>query len=281
MTQQHQKLARTGRGGFGWLLLAAAVAGCAPSLRAKTLFIAARETTSNELLVGTFETVFGEPTSSITLFGIGDRTECRGITGVGGIDRVAPGTTTRLMMKCEDGRFIQGELTYERFDRGAGLAEDTGNGLYQLVFGRLQLSEENLRQEFALLPPPPERPRSVEPLPAVLPPADGPPAVAPTQDEATVPLALPREDVEVGTLPREDGAVVPLDDDEDDPFARLVPRDGQESESVEDRPATAGDCERGVVDGQCLDEFDLDEFDSNDVENFLRDEEETGDEIET
>ncbi len=263
------------------MLLVAAVAGCAPSLPAKTLFIAARETTSNELLVGTFETVFGEPTSSITLFGIGDRTECRGITGVGGIDRVAPGTTTRLMMKCEDGRFIQGELTYERFDRGAGLAEDTGDGLYQLVFGRLQLSEENLRQEFALLPPPPERPRLIEPLPAVLPPADAPVVLAPPQDGATAPPALPREDVDVGRLPREGGAIEPPEDDEDDPFARLVPRDDEGAGATGDAPAAASECERGVVDGQCLDEFDLDEFDSNDVENFLRDEEETGDEVET
>jgi hypothetical protein len=68
-----------------------------------------------------------------------------GITGVGGIDRVAPGTTTQLRMKCEGGRFIQGELTYERFDRGAGLAEGAGDGFYQLVFSHLKLSEENLR----------------------------------------------------------------------------------------------------------------------------------------
>jgi hypothetical protein len=95
----------------GVLLALGIVAAFAPTLPAKTLFTAVRETTSNELLVGMFETVYGEPTSAITLFGVGDKTECRGITGVGGIDRVAPGTTTRLMMKCEDGRFIQGELT--------------------------------------------------------------------------------------------------------------------------------------------------------------------------
>ncbi|NQV80140.1 MAG: hypothetical protein HQ495_06270 [Alphaproteobacteria bacterium] len=258
---------------YGWLLLAGAVAGCAPVLPSKTLFIAARETTSNELLVGTFETIFGEPTSSITLFGIGDRTECRGITGVGGVDRVAPGTTTRLMMKCEDGRFIQGELTYERFDRGAGLAEDNGDKLYQLVFGRLKLSEESLRQEFALLPPPPERPRLIEPLPAALPPA--PAELVAPQDQGSAPPAVPTENVEVGRLPAEEGAAAPSeDDDEDDPFANLVPSDDGDA-------AVADECVRGSVDGQCLDEFDLDEFDSNDVENFLRDEEDTGDEVET
>ncbi len=256
----------------GWLLLAGAVAGCAPVLPSKTLFIAARETTSNELLVGTFETIFGEPTSSITLFGIGDRTECRGITGVGGVDRVAPGTTTRLMMKCEDGRFIQGELTYERFDRGAGLAEDNGDKLYQLVFGRLKLSEESLRQEFALLPPPPERPRLIERLPAALPPAPGP---AEPQDEGSTVPAVPSADVEVGRLPTEEGAAgLSGDDDDDDPFASLVPSDDGD-EAVEEV------CERGTVGGQCLDEFDLDEFDSNDVENFLRDEDDTGGDVET
>jgi hypothetical protein len=86
------------------------------------------------------------PTSAIKLLSVDDRTEWRGITGVGGIGRVAPGTTTRLMMKCEGGRFIQGELTYERFERGTGLAEDTDDGFYQLVFGHLKLSEEDLRQ---------------------------------------------------------------------------------------------------------------------------------------
>jgi hypothetical protein len=238
---------------------------CAPVLPAKTLFIAARETTSNELLVGTFETVYGEPTSSITLFGVADRTECRGITGVGGIDRVAPGTTTRLMMKCEDGRFIQGELTYERFDRGAGVAEDTGDRFYQLVFGRLKLSEENLRQEFALLPPPPARPEPLERIPASLPPDQAPAE----EDEApTAPPAIPQEDVDVDALPPEE--------DDDDPFAGILSDD-----DGDDAGPLAPECEGGVVEGECLDDFDLEEFDSDDVENFLRDEDEPGDEIET
>ena len=250
---------------YGLLLLLGAVAGCAPTLPAKTLFIAARETTSDELLVGTFETVYGEPTSAITLFGVGDKTECRGITGVGGIDRVAPGTTTRLMMRCEDGRFIQGELTYERFDRGAGLAEDTGDGFYQLVFGKLKLSEENLRQEFALLPPPPERPQSIERIPAVLPPDRAPPAGS--EDGPPAPPAIPQEDVDVDDLPPED---------EDDPFAGIVSGD----DAGDDDGSATENCERGVGEGECLDDFDLEEFDSEDVENFLRDEDETG-EIET
>jgi len=255
----------------GWLLLVGLLAGCAPVLPAKTLFIAARETTSHELLVGTFETVFGEPTSAITLFGVADKTECRGITGVGGIDRVAPGTTTRLMMKCEDGRFIQGELTYERFDRGAGLAQDTGDGYYQLVFGHLKLSEENLRQEFALLPPPPERPQPTETIPAVLPPPteEGAAPATPQGEQPVVP-AVPQEGVNVAPLP--DGDALPDDEDEDDPFASLVPSD--------DDDAAAGDgsaCESGTVDGECLDDFDLEEFDSDDVENFLRDEEDDED----
>jgi hypothetical protein len=250
---------------YGLLLLLGAVAGCAPTLPAKTLFIAARETTSDKLLVGTFETVYGEPTSAITLFGVGDKTECRGITGVGGIDRVAPGTTTRLMMRCEDGRFIQGELTYERFDRGAGLAEDTGDGFYQLVFGKLKLSEENLRQEFALLPPPPERPQSIERIPAVLPPDRAPVG---TEDRPAAPPAIPQEDVDVDNLPPAD--------EEDDPFAGIVSGDG----AADDEASVTDSCECGVVEGECLDEFDLDEFDSEDVENFLRDEEGAG-EIET
>lgn len=248
---------------------AAGLAACAPSLPAKTLFIAARETTSNELLVGTFETVFGEPTSSITLFGVGDRTECRGITGVGGIDRVTPGTTTRLMMKCEDGRFIQGELTYERFDRGAGIAEDTGDGLYQLVFGRLKLSEENLRQEFALLPPPPERPRPTETIPAALPP-ETEDAPAPPPAEGTAVPAVPQEDVGVAPLPSDEDALG--DDEDEDPFARLVPRDDDAAAS----DTGEAECASGTVDGECLDDFDLEEFDSDDVENFLKDEEEGG-----
>jgi hypothetical protein len=114
------------------------------------------------------------PTSAVKLFCVDDRTEWRGITGVGGIDGVAPGPTPRLRMKCECGRFIQGELTYERFDRGTGLAEDTDDGFYQLVFGHLKLSEENLRQEFALFPPPPMRPEPIERIPAVLPPDQAP-----------------------------------------------------------------------------------------------------------
>lgn len=253
------------------LVGAITLAACAPTLPAKTLFIAARETTSNELLVGTFETVFGEPTSSITLFGVGDRTECRGITGVGGIDRVAPGTTTRLMMKCEDGRFIQGELTYERFDRGAGIAQDTGDGLYQLVFGRLKLSEENLRQEFALLPPPPERPRPAETIPAALPPeTEEAPGDSGQVEEGASPVpAVPQEEVGVEPLPSDDALP---DEDDDDPFARLVPGDDDDASLPE-----VGDndiCDTGTVDGECLDEFDLEEFDSDDVENFLRDEEE-------
>ena len=272
MTSPHRNRAfRRSAGRSAWLLVAAALAGCAPTLPAKTLFIAARETTSNELLVGTFETVYGEPTSSITLFGVGDKTECRGITGVGGIDRVAPGTTTRLMMKCEDGRFIQGELTYERFDRGAGLAQDTSDGLYQLIFGRLKLSEDNLRQEFALLPPPPERPRPTETIPAALPPSteEAPPATGAPSDGAAVPV-VPQEGVAVQPLPTEDGAA-PADDDEN-PFARLVPSDDEDGAQTPQADADA--CERGTVDGECLDEFDLEEFDSQDVENFLKDEDE-------
>ncbi len=253
-----------------WVLLGLVLVGCVPTLPAKTLFIAARETTSHELLVGTFETVFGEPTSSITLFGVADRTECRGITGVGGIDRVAPGTTTRLMMKCEDGRFIQGELTYERFDRGAGLAQDTGDGFYQLVFGHLKLSEEDLRQEFALLPPPPGRPQPTETIPAVLPPPTEGPAQPPADGSGSEVPAVPQDGVNVAPLPSEDGAPPP-EDDEDDPFARLVPSD---DDGGDDAAADQG-CESGTVDGQCLDEFDLDDLDSDDVENFLRDEEET------
>jgi hypothetical protein len=251
----------------GVLLVLGLVAACAPALPAKTLFIAARETTSNELLVGTFETVYGEPTSAITLFGVGDKTECRGITGVGGIDRVAPGTTTRLMMKCEDGRFIQGELTYERFDRGAGLAEDTGDGFYQLVFGHLKLSEESLRQEFALLPPPPARPAPIERIPAALPPDQAP--AEDTGETPTTPPAVPQADVDV------DVDALPDEDDDDDPFAGVL------SDDDEDETLAAEDCERGVVEGECLDDFDLEEFDSEDVENFLRDEDDPGDEIET
>ena len=251
----------------GVLLVLGLVAACAPALPAKTLFIAARETTSNELLVGTFETVYGEPTSAITLFGVGDKTECRGITGVGGIDRVAPGTTTRLMMKCEDGRFIQGALTYERVDRGAGLAEDTGDGFYQLVFGHLKLSEESLRQEFALLPPPPARPAPIERIPAALPPDQAP--AEDTGETPTTPPAVPQADVDV------DVDAVPDEDDDDDPFAGVL------SDDDEDETLAAEDCERGVVEGECLDDFDLEEFDSEDVENFLRDEDDPGDEIET
>ena len=96
------------------------VAACAPTLPAKTLFIAAREPTSNELLFGTFERDYGEPTSAIKLVSVDDRTEWRGIIVAGVIDSVAPATMTRLMMKCEGGRFIQGELTCERSDSGAG-----------------------------------------------------------------------------------------------------------------------------------------------------------------
>lgn len=257
---------------YGLVLFLGAMAGCAPTLPAKTLFIAARETTSDELLVGTFETVYGEPTSAITLFGVGDKTECRGITGVGGIDRVAPGTTTRLMMRCEDGRFIQGELTYERFDRGAGLAEDTGDGFYQLVFGRLKLSEDNLRQEFALLPPPPERPQPLERIPAVLPPDRAPPVQG--EDGPAAPPAVPQEDVDVDALP-------PDDDDDDDPFGGLLSDDDDDDNGAGEAPVVADSCERGVVEGECLDEFDLEEFDSKDVENFLRDEDAAEDEIET
>jgi hypothetical protein len=144
------------------------VATCTPTLPAKTLFIAARETISIDSLVGTLETVYDEPTSAIKLVGVDDRTERRCITGVGGIDHVATGTTMRLMMKYEGGRFIQGELTYECFDCGAGLAEGTGDGSCQLFFGHLKLSEENLRQEFALFAPPPARPEPIERIPAVL-----------------------------------------------------------------------------------------------------------------
>jgi hypothetical protein len=118
------------------------------------------------------------------------------------------------------------------------------------------------------LPPPPARPEPIERIPAALPPDQAP--TEGTGETPTTPPIVPQADVDVDALPDEE-------DEDDDPFAGIL------SDDDEDEGSAFGteDCERGVVEGECLDGFDLDEFDSEDVENFLRDEDDPGDEIET
>jgi hypothetical protein len=48
----------------------------------------------------------------------------------------------------------------------------------------------------------------------------------------------------------------------------------------EDEAFAIEEYERGIVEGECLDDFDLEEFDNEDVEHFLHDEDDPSDEIE-
>lgn len=61
----------------------------------------------------------------------------------------------------------------------------------------------------------------------------------------------------------------------------LLSDDDDDDNGAGEAPVVADSCERGVVEGECFDEFDLEGFDSKDVENFLRDEDAAEDEIET
>lgn len=151
-------------------LIALVLAGCAPAIP-DTMQIAARDVGSDQLFIGTVQGIRGEPTAEVALVGTEGNLICRGMTGVGGVSKVEPGITARLTLQCQDGRIIYGRIRYDGPAYGVGEARDTKAADYQVMLGRLSLTENELRREFAALPPP-----STAPRPALVPatPTPGP-----------------------------------------------------------------------------------------------------------
>lgn len=109
---------------------------------------AALDVDRNEIYVGALSTMFGEPTGGIAVRGQLTHVLCQGVAGAG---KVGTEAEKALIVRCEDGRIIRGNLHYESRTTGFGSGRDTRQASYRFLFGYSNGTEAELRAAFAVL----------------------------------------------------------------------------------------------------------------------------------
>ena len=124
------------------------VAACAVP---RSFTMAAFDTVTEEIYTGTFFAIGGEPTAVVSLLGSTSGVECQGASGVGETGSVQVGDIGNLIVLCDDGRIIRGQIVYGGDRAGFGAGRDSDQSPYRFLFGRFTADESDLRAQFAVL----------------------------------------------------------------------------------------------------------------------------------
>ncbi len=122
---------------------------------------AALDVNTGEIYTGALNTMFGEPTGAVEMSGLLKHVTCEGVAGNGfSVSEGAPDpqtaqtaqtAQTKLIVRCDDGRFIRGTLHYKNRTTGFGRGRDTQGAPYRFLFGYSNGTETALRAGFAAL----------------------------------------------------------------------------------------------------------------------------------
>ena len=238
------------------------VAGCALP---RALGIAALDTVTDEVYTGAFRTIPGEPTAAVTLLGSASGVECQGVSGVDETASVQAGDIGNLLVRCDDGRLIRGQIVYGAGGAGFGSGRDSDESPYRFIFGRMSAtSDEDLRAQFAVLIA--GVPRDDEPLDTLF---DEPLAKETVTADGGDQLAALEDDDE-GLLDDIFG-----DDEEDDDEGLLddVFADDEEDDAGEETALLEDDEEDGILDEAFDDEDELTDEELDEGEELAEEEE--------